>query len=187
MLSVPQRVLIFLSFSIFCLHVQSVDFRNGLEALLVPLSCHTLVSPPVNTLEKRLAVFFVFWAVTQWCDDRLPPIGWQPLISVPLHVTCCIYTLIVSISHIYTFGVICSMNYSVYMCCTARWLAIWLAVCLSCWLFSSLLCMSAVPPVLSVFQQSFNATADYQESVTFTCITSGSPDPEVTWHRYLRL
>ncbi|XP_061571748.1 neural cell adhesion molecule 2-like isoform X1 [Cololabis saira] len=40
-----------------------------------------------------------------------------------------------------------------------------------------------VPPVLSVFQQSFNATADYQESVTFTCITSGSPDPVVTWHR----
>ncbi|XP_054864053.1 neural cell adhesion molecule 2 isoform X1 [Amphiprion ocellaris] len=40
-----------------------------------------------------------------------------------------------------------------------------------------------VPPVLSVFQQSFNATADYQESVTFTCITSGSPDPLVTWHR----
>uniref|UniRef100_A0A8C5EJ46 Neural cell adhesion molecule 2 n=1 Tax=Gouania willdenowi TaxID=441366 RepID=A0A8C5EJ46_GOUWI len=40
-----------------------------------------------------------------------------------------------------------------------------------------------VPPVLSVFQQSFNSTADYQESVTFTCITSGSPDPMVTWHR----
>ncbi|XP_061127218.1 neural cell adhesion molecule 2-like isoform X4 [Syngnathus typhle] len=40
-----------------------------------------------------------------------------------------------------------------------------------------------VPPVLSVTQQSFNATADYQESVTFTCITSGSPDPVVTWHR----
>ncbi|XP_038153058.1 neural cell adhesion molecule 2-like isoform X3 [Cyprinodon tularosa] len=40
-----------------------------------------------------------------------------------------------------------------------------------------------VPPVLSVFQQSFNATADYQESVTFTCITSGSPEPLVTWHR----
>ncbi|XP_054479428.1 neural cell adhesion molecule 2-like [Anoplopoma fimbria] len=40
-----------------------------------------------------------------------------------------------------------------------------------------------VPPVLSVFQQSFNATADYQESVTFTCMTSGSPDPVVTWHR----
>lgn len=45
--------------------------------------------------------------------------------------------------------------------------------------------VSAVPPVLSVFQQSFNATADYQESVTFTCITSGSPDPVVTWHRYV--
>ncbi|XP_045553499.1 neural cell adhesion molecule 2 isoform X4 [Salmo salar] len=40
-----------------------------------------------------------------------------------------------------------------------------------------------VPPVLSVLQQAFNATADYQESVTFTCVTSGSPDPEVTWHR----
>ncbi|XP_035533322.1 neural cell adhesion molecule 2-like isoform X1 [Morone saxatilis] len=40
-----------------------------------------------------------------------------------------------------------------------------------------------VPPVLSVSQQSFNATADYQESVTFTCIASGSPDPVVTWHR----
>ncbi|XP_068575580.1 neural cell adhesion molecule 2-like isoform X3 [Cebidichthys violaceus] len=40
-----------------------------------------------------------------------------------------------------------------------------------------------VPPVLSVFQQSFNATADYQESVTFNCMTSGSPDPVVTWHR----
>lgn len=40
-----------------------------------------------------------------------------------------------------------------------------------------------VPPVLSVFQQSFNATADNKESVTFTCITSGSPDPLVTWHR----
>ncbi|XP_030602921.1 neural cell adhesion molecule 2 [Archocentrus centrarchus] len=40
-----------------------------------------------------------------------------------------------------------------------------------------------VPPVLSVFQQSFNATADYQESVTFTCTTTGSPDPVVTWHR----
>ncbi|PWA33802.1 hypothetical protein CCH79_00017219 [Gambusia affinis] len=40
-----------------------------------------------------------------------------------------------------------------------------------------------LPPSLSVFQQSFNATADYQESVTFTCITSGSPDPLVTWHR----
>ncbi|KAM8872239.1 neural cell adhesion molecule 2 isoform 2-T2 [Synchiropus picturatus] len=40
-----------------------------------------------------------------------------------------------------------------------------------------------VPPVLSVSQPSFNATADYQESVTLTCITSGSPEPLVTWHR----
>uniref|UniRef100_A0A8C2DXI0 Neural cell adhesion molecule 2 n=1 Tax=Cyprinus carpio TaxID=7962 RepID=A0A8C2DXI0_CYPCA len=42
--------------------------------------------------------------------------------------------------------------------------------------------LSVLPPVLSVPQQSFNATADYQESVTFTCITSGSPDPQVTWY-----
>ncbi|MBN3313547.1 NCAM2 protein, partial [Atractosteus spatula] len=40
-----------------------------------------------------------------------------------------------------------------------------------------------VPPVLSVPQQSFNATADYQESVTLTCRAYGSPEPEVTWHR----
>ncbi|KAM9830890.1 neural cell adhesion molecule 2-like isoform 5-T7 [Syngnathus typhle] len=50
-------------------------------------------------------------------------------------------------------------------------------------LVALLVCGSQVPPVLSVTQQSFNATADYQESVTFTCITSGSPDPVVTWHR----
>ncbi|XP_048866768.1 neural cell adhesion molecule 2 isoform X2 [Brienomyrus brachyistius] len=40
-----------------------------------------------------------------------------------------------------------------------------------------------VPPVLSVPQQSFNATADYHESVTFTCRAYGSPDPDITWHR----
>ncbi|KAI4795544.1 hypothetical protein KUCAC02_029817, partial [Chaenocephalus aceratus] len=43
-----------------------------------------------------------------------------------------------------------------------------------------------IPPVLSVFQPAFNATADYQESVTFTCMTSGSPDPLVTWHSLSR-
>ncbi|XP_066561854.1 neural cell adhesion molecule 2 [Amia ocellicauda] len=40
-----------------------------------------------------------------------------------------------------------------------------------------------VPPVLTVPQHAFNATADYQESVTFTCRAYGSPEPEVTWHR----
>ncbi|KAM6892827.1 neural cell adhesion molecule 2-like [Lycodopsis pacificus] len=39
-----------------------------------------------------------------------------------------------------------------------------------------------VPPVLSVLQQYLNATAD-QESVTFNCMTTGSPEPVVTWHR----
>ncbi|XP_026060617.1 neural cell adhesion molecule 2 isoform X2 [Carassius auratus] len=47
--------------------------------------------------------------------------------------------------------------------------------------FRDIVVLVNVPPVLSVPQQSFNATADYQESVTFTCITSGSPDPQVTW------
>ncbi|KAJ3584742.1 hypothetical protein NHX12_015237, partial [Muraenolepis orangiensis] len=37
--------------------------------------------------------------------------------------------------------------------------------------------LPGVPPVLSAPQQSFNATADYQESVTLTSITSGSPSP----------
>ncbi|KAJ8405952.1 hypothetical protein AAFF_G00308400 [Aldrovandia affinis] len=40
-----------------------------------------------------------------------------------------------------------------------------------------------VPPVISVPQQFFNATADYQESVTLTCRAYGSPDPNITWHR----
>ncbi|KAM6892831.1 neural cell adhesion molecule 2-like [Lycodopsis pacificus] len=39
-----------------------------------------------------------------------------------------------------------------------------------------------VPPVVSVFQPSLNAIADH-ESVTFNCMTTGSPDPVVTWHR----
>ncbi|KAL7852777.1 hypothetical protein SRHO_G00185620 [Serrasalmus rhombeus] len=49
--------------------------------------------------------------------------------------------------------------------------------------FRDIVVVVNVPPVLSVPKESFNATADYQESVTFTCITSGSPDPEVMWLR----
>ncbi|XP_056595024.1 neural cell adhesion molecule 2-like isoform X2 [Triplophysa dalaica] len=48
--------------------------------------------------------------------------------------------------------------------------------------FRDIVVLVNVPPVLTVPQQAFNATADYQESVTFTCITSGSPDPQVTWY-----
>ncbi|XP_073722394.1 neural cell adhesion molecule 2 isoform X1 [Misgurnus anguillicaudatus] len=48
--------------------------------------------------------------------------------------------------------------------------------------FRDIVVLVNVPPVLIVPQQTFNATADYQESVTFTCITSGSPDPQVTWY-----
>ncbi|KAJ3584740.1 hypothetical protein NHX12_015235 [Muraenolepis orangiensis] len=47
--------------------------------------------------------------------------------------------------------------------------------------------LEQVPPVLSAPQQSFNATADYQESVTLTSITSGSPQPILTWHSLLVL
>ncbi|XP_035249911.1 neural cell adhesion molecule 2-like isoform X3 [Anguilla anguilla] len=49
--------------------------------------------------------------------------------------------------------------------------------------FRDIVVIVNVPPVLSVPQQSFNATADNKESVTFTCRAYGSPDPEVTWHR----
>ncbi|KAI7811436.1 neural cell adhesion molecule 2, partial [Triplophysa rosa] len=48
--------------------------------------------------------------------------------------------------------------------------------------FRDIVVLVNVPPALTVPQQAFNATADYQESVTFTCITSGSPDPQVTWY-----
>ncbi|XP_026769062.3 neural cell adhesion molecule 2 isoform X1 [Pangasianodon hypophthalmus] len=49
--------------------------------------------------------------------------------------------------------------------------------------FRDIILVVNVPPVLSVPQQSFNATADYGESVTFTCRAYGSPEPDVTWHR----
>ncbi|KAF4086885.1 hypothetical protein AMELA_G00089470 [Ameiurus melas] len=49
--------------------------------------------------------------------------------------------------------------------------------------FRDIILVVNVPPVLSVPQQSFNATADYGESVTFTCRAYGSPEPNVTWHR----
>ncbi|MGH0139501.1 UNVERIFIED_CONTAM: hypothetical protein FKN15_071855 [Acipenser sinensis] len=44
-----------------------------------------------------------------------------------------------------------------------------------------------VPPVLTVPQKSFNATADRQESVSFICTASGSPEPAITWYRNGRL
>uniref|UniRef100_A0A8C1J579 Neural cell adhesion molecule 2 n=1 Tax=Cyprinus carpio TaxID=7962 RepID=A0A8C1J579_CYPCA len=50
--------------------------------------------------------------------------------------------------------------------------------------FRDIILVVNVPPVISVPQQSFNATADYGESVTFTCRAYGSPEPDVTWHRY---
>uniref|UniRef100_A0AAR2ITJ8 Neural cell adhesion molecule 2 n=1 Tax=Pygocentrus nattereri TaxID=42514 RepID=A0AAR2ITJ8_PYGNA len=49
--------------------------------------------------------------------------------------------------------------------------------------FRDIILVVNVPPVLSVPQLSFNATADYGESVTFTCRAYGSPEPDVTWHR----
>ncbi|XP_031439553.1 neural cell adhesion molecule 2-like isoform X2 [Clupea harengus] len=49
--------------------------------------------------------------------------------------------------------------------------------------FRDIIVVVNVPPVLSVPQLTFNATADYQESVTFTCLAYGSPEPDVTWYR----
>ncbi|XP_062389915.1 neural cell adhesion molecule 2 isoform X1 [Sardina pilchardus] len=49
--------------------------------------------------------------------------------------------------------------------------------------FRDIIVVVNVPPVLSVPQQSFNATADYLESVTLTCRAYGSPEPDVTWYR----
>ncbi|XP_063069886.1 neural cell adhesion molecule 2 isoform X2 [Engraulis encrasicolus] len=51
--------------------------------------------------------------------------------------------------------------------------------------FRDIIVVVNVPPVLSVPQLSFNATADYQESVTLTCRAYGSPEPDVTWYRGL--
>uniref|UniRef100_A0A672LDM9 Neural cell adhesion molecule 2 n=1 Tax=Sinocyclocheilus grahami TaxID=75366 RepID=A0A672LDM9_SINGR len=53
--------------------------------------------------------------------------------------------------------------------------------------FRDIILVVNVPPVVSVPQQSFNATADYGESVTFTCRAYGSPEPDITWHRYDKL
>ncbi|XP_051997916.1 neural cell adhesion molecule 2 isoform X1 [Xyrauchen texanus] len=49
--------------------------------------------------------------------------------------------------------------------------------------FRDIILVVNVPPVVSVPQQSFNATADYGESLTFTCRAYGSPEPNITWHR----
>ena len=61
--------------------------------MLVPLSCHTFVSSPVNKQEKKRAVFSLFSVLTDSLvvtDDGSQLIGWQPLISLLFHVTNCI-------------------------------------------------------------------------------------------------
>ncbi|XP_043927956.1 neural cell adhesion molecule 2 [Protopterus annectens] len=40
-----------------------------------------------------------------------------------------------------------------------------------------------VPPVISVTQKSLNATADHQESISFACQATGSPNPVINWYR----
>ncbi|XP_069492497.1 neural cell adhesion molecule 2 isoform X4 [Ambystoma mexicanum] len=40
-----------------------------------------------------------------------------------------------------------------------------------------------VPPAIALPQKSFNATADRQEAITIFCRTTGSPEPEIGWHR----
>uniref|UniRef100_A0A452GMQ6 Uncharacterized protein n=1 Tax=Gopherus agassizii TaxID=38772 RepID=A0A452GMQ6_9SAUR len=40
-----------------------------------------------------------------------------------------------------------------------------------------------VPPAITFLQKSFNATADRGEAVTLFCRATGSPEPEISWHR----
>ncbi|MEE6468148.1 hypothetical protein FKM82_008177 [Ascaphus truei] len=40
-----------------------------------------------------------------------------------------------------------------------------------------------VPPAILIQQRSFNATAERQEDVTLLCRATGSPEPQISWHR----
>uniref|UniRef100_A0A8C3ITK7 Neural cell adhesion molecule 2 n=1 Tax=Chrysemys picta bellii TaxID=8478 RepID=A0A8C3ITK7_CHRPI len=40
-----------------------------------------------------------------------------------------------------------------------------------------------VPPAITLLQKSFNATADRGEAITLFCRATGSPEPEISWHR----
>jgi hypothetical protein len=42
-----------------------------------------------------------------------------------------------------------------------------------------------VPPAISMPQKTFNATAERGEEMTLSCRASGSPEPSISWSRWV--
>ncbi|XP_042315343.1 neural cell adhesion molecule 2 [Sceloporus undulatus] len=49
--------------------------------------------------------------------------------------------------------------------------------------FRDIIVLVNVPPVITLLQKSFNATADRGEAITLFCRAIGSPEPEINWYR----
>ncbi|XP_053161088.1 neural cell adhesion molecule 2 isoform X2 [Hemicordylus capensis] len=49
--------------------------------------------------------------------------------------------------------------------------------------FRDIIVIVNVPPVITLLQKSFNATADRGETITLFCRATGSPEPEIGWYR----
>nr|XP_008105844.1 PREDICTED: neural cell adhesion molecule 2 isoform X2 [Anolis carolinensis] len=49
--------------------------------------------------------------------------------------------------------------------------------------FRDIIVLVNVPPVITLLQKSFNATADRGEAITLLCRATGSPEPEINWYR----
>uniref|UniRef100_A0A8C2QUC5 Neural cell adhesion molecule 2 n=1 Tax=Capra hircus TaxID=9925 RepID=A0A8C2QUC5_CAPHI len=49
--------------------------------------------------------------------------------------------------------------------------------------FRDIIVIVNVPPVITMPQKSFNATAERGEEMTFSCRASGSPEPTISWYR----
>lgn len=49
--------------------------------------------------------------------------------------------------------------------------------------FRDIIIVVNVPPAITLPQKSFNATADRQEVITLFCRATGSPEPQIGWHR----
>ncbi|XP_020645270.1 neural cell adhesion molecule 2 isoform X1 [Pogona vitticeps] len=49
--------------------------------------------------------------------------------------------------------------------------------------FRDIIVLVNVPPIITLLQKSFNATADRGEAITLFCKAVGSPEPEINWYR----
>uniref|UniRef100_A0A8D0EE62 Neural cell adhesion molecule 2 n=1 Tax=Salvator merianae TaxID=96440 RepID=A0A8D0EE62_SALMN len=49
--------------------------------------------------------------------------------------------------------------------------------------FRDIIVIVNVPPVITLLQKSFNATADRGEAITLFCRATGSPEPQINWYR----